>query len=176
MGFQLTDPLPAGAQITRFMGYWRPLSNFYPVDLWVNGVLYPTVEHAFQAAKLDPCNSQRSALIAQIVKAPPGTAKAWGRRVPLRPDWEEVKLDTMLSLLKQKFSTEHPELRTRLLETGQAQLFEGNTWGDDFWGVVMGPEGWRGENHLGRLLMQVREEIHLEIRNVVEQPLGGIDG
>jgi predicted NAD-dependent protein-ADP-ribosyltransferase YbiA (DUF1768 family) len=59
----------------------------------------------------------------------------------------------MRDLLRQKFA--HPELRRLLLATGDAELVEGNTWGDRFWGVCAG----RGQNHLGRLLMAIRAEI-----------------
>lgn len=57
-----------------------------------------------------------------------------------RPDWEDVKVDIMLGLLRQKF--QHPELGAKLLATGDAYLVEGNTWGDTFWGVFNG----KGQN------------------------------
>ena len=84
---------------------------------------------------------------------PPGKAKRLGRKVTLRPDWEQIKTYTMLLLLRIKFSDEN--LATKLLETGEQKLIEGNSWGDCFWGVCDGV----GENHLGKLLMQVREEL-----------------
>jgi len=58
----------------------------------------------------------------------------------------------MLDLVRKKF--ENPLLRAMLLATEDAVLVEGNTWNDTFWGVCRG----RGENWLGRILMQVREE------------------
>lgn len=119
------------------------LSNFYSH----NGAL--TVEHFFQAAKTtDPGWN------AEIMAAPtPAAAKKLGRRAPLRPDWDDVKIQVMLELLRTKFSD--PELAQMLLDTGDAELIEGNWWGDRFWGVSKGS----GENHLGRLLMQVRDEL-----------------
>lgn len=71
----------------------------------------------------------------------------------MRSDWEEVKLGVMEGLLREKFSD--PELRRKLLATGERELVEGNDWGDSFWGVCAG----RGKNHLGRLLMKLREEL-----------------
>jgi hypothetical protein len=81
----------------------------------------------------------------------PGEAKRRGRRATIRPDWEEVKLDVMEDLLRQKFVG----LARALVMTGDEELVEGNTWGDRFWGVCQGA----GENHLGRLLMKIRSEL-----------------
>jgi ribA/ribD-fused uncharacterized protein len=111
--------------------------------------VYPSVEHAYQAAKtLDP--KEREYFLQNVR---PGLAKLKGKEVTLRPDWDSVKLKVMYDLVKQKFSTE--PTRTMLLNTGDAELIEGNTWGDTFWGVFRG----RGENHLGKILMQVRNEL-----------------
>lgn len=60
----------------------------------------------------------------------------------------------MLQLLRQKFLGDE-ELRRKLLRTGDAMLVEGNYWGDTYWGVCFGS----GKNMLGKLLMQVREEL-----------------
>lgn len=75
-----------------------------------------------------------------------------GRHVKLRKDWNAIKTDVMLSLVRGKF--QWPELQKKLLATGDAYLEEGNTWSDTCWGVCDG----RGENRLGKILMQVREE------------------
>lgn len=88
--------------------------------------------------------------------ATPGAAKYAGRRVALRADWEIVKTDVMLALIRIKFTT-HPNLGAMLLETGEAMLFEGNKWNDRVWGVDA--RTGEGENRLGRLLMQVRDEL-----------------
>lgn len=143
--------------ISQFTGAYRFLSNFYesPIrEALPDGttIVYPTVEHAFQAAK-----SLDTEVRIQIAneKTPSEAKKAGGRHgyMILRPDWEEVKLPIMLSLLRCKFMN-NPELRYKLLSTGDATLIEGNTWNDTFWGVCKG----KGQNMLGRLLMQVRRE------------------
>jgi ribA/ribD-fused uncharacterized protein len=138
-------------RITRFAGKYRFLSNFYMATILYEGTWYPSVEHAYQAAKtLD--RGERD-LMAQIET--PGDAKRLGQRItPIRSDWEAVKLTVMETLLRAKFSF-YPELRAKLLATGEAQLSEGNTWGDSYWGMVAG----FGENHLGKLLMKIREEL-----------------
>lgn len=87
------------------------------------------------------------------------TKRFWnGREDEYRDDWYEIRVEIMLDLLRQKFA--HPELRQMLLDTGDAELLEGNNWGDVFWGVDQ--DTGEGQNWLGRLLMQVREEIRLE--------------
>ncbi len=136
-------------QVSFFRGSYRFLSNFYPSWVEFDGQRYSTVEHAFQAAKT--FDHEERGRIRRTET--PSAAKALGRQATLRPDWERVKLDVMLDLLRQKFG--HKHLADLLLGTGTAHLEEGNTWNDTFWGVVDG----RGKNHLGRLLMKVREEL-----------------
>jgi ribA/ribD-fused uncharacterized protein len=139
-------------KITSFSGPNRFLSNFWPAIVHLDGVDYPTVEHAYVAAKtLDTIKR------AEVHRAAtPGEAKRIGRKLQLRPDWDDVKVQVMADLLRQKFA--HPALRDMLLATGNAELIEGNTWGDRFWGQC--PVG-VGENHLGRLLMELRAGLAL---------------
>ena len=86
-----------------------------------------------------------------LLCATPGDAKRLGSRAKLRPDWEEVKVQIMHNLVLQKF--QQYNLRKLLLDTGDQYIQEGNNWGDRFWGVCNGV----GENHLGKILMSVRE-------------------
>jgi ribA/ribD-fused uncharacterized protein len=133
----------------QFRGKFYFLSNFYPVNVYG----YPSVEHAYQAAKtLD------KALRAEIKACKtPAEAKRLGGKLNLRPDWEEIKLEVMETLLKRKF--ENPQLRSKLLETGSEPLVEENTWHDNFWGCCQCSKcgfGLEGANHLGKLLMNIR--------------------
>jgi len=136
-------------EISFFRGGYRFLSNFYPARVEFEGEFYPSTEHAFQAAKTDDVGLRRKVRQAKTA----GEAKALGRKLPLRRDWERVKLDVMLDLLRKKFG--RPPLTGLLLDTDDLRLVEGNTWGDRYWGVADG----HGKNHLGRLLMQVRDEL-----------------
>ncbi|MBD3226909.1 MAG: DUF1768 domain-containing protein [Candidatus Lokiarchaeota archaeon] len=136
--------------INRFKGKYRFLSNFYPCEIEYNGIKYTTLEHAYQASKT--LNNESRKKIAE--KKTPALAKKMGRRVPLRKNWEEIKLKIMEKLVRIKFST-HPDLKSKLLDTGDAELIEGNNWGDNYWGVYNG----KGENHLGKILMKIREEL-----------------
>ncbi len=139
------------SKIGRFIGEFSFLSNFYSSPVQFQGQTFPTVEHAFQAAKTQD-QAERDAILRCST---PGRAKKKGRQVRLRPDWEEVKEGVMLGLLRQKFRNR--ALQNELLITGDGQLIEGNNWGDTYWGVCKG----RGKNRLGNLLMQVREEVLL---------------
>ena len=136
--------------IDQFSGDYDFLSNFHPSPIEVDGVVHPTVEHAFQAAKTFDRTEKQS--VGQA--ATPGLAKRLGRRVRLRPDWEKVKIGIMEALVRLKFTT-HADLREKLLATGDAQLIEGNTWNDRFWGMCRG----EGRNELGQILMRVRAEL-----------------
>jgi len=128
------------------------LSNFYQVRIKFDNITYPTVEHAYQAAKT--LNSYKRRWVRD--QTSPGRAKWAGRALVIREDWEEVKLLIMEKLVLQKF-TDHASLRRKLFATSDAELVEINTWGDMYWGVC----GGTGENHLGKILMKVREELRI---------------
>ncbi len=134
--------------IRKFSGHYSFLSNFFPCIVEHEGIVYPSVENAYQASKsLDP------AIRKQFTNLSAGHAKKLGQRIKCREDWNDVKIDIMRELLIKKFS--QPKLKTLLLMTESDDLMEGNTWGDTFWGVYRG----KGENWLGKLLMEVRNEI-----------------
>jgi ribA/ribD-fused uncharacterized protein len=140
--------------IDSFSGEFEFLSNFSanPV-LMPDGIEYPTAEHAFQAHKTFDLSKREA--ISRLNT--PGKAKRAGRKVNLRADWENVKLDIMLVVLLCKFERSE-DLRQRLADTRDDELIEGNTWGDTFWGVCRGV----GENHLGKLLMRVRKSLEIK--------------
>lgn len=146
----------ASKPITDFHGPNFFLSNFYAASFIYNGRRYSTSEHAYQAAKtLDPRE------VSQIQNArTAGHAKKMGRAVTLRPGWDGMKLRVMEEIVRAKF-LQNPMLREWLEETGDAELIEGNTWGDRFWGKVDGV----GENHLGKILMKVRTELRSGLRS-----------
>lgn len=138
--------------ITNFKGEYFFLSNFYPCRIPYETLVYPSVEHAFQAAKTKHIPTRLKILNLTS----PASAKRAGRSIPLqhfRKDWEIVKINIMYDLLKSKFSTS--PLLEMLDNTSPHELIEGNYWGDTFWGVCRGV----GENHLGKLLMKVRSEL-----------------
>ena len=144
--------------INKFEGKYDFLSNFYPSQITIDSVSYPTVEHAFQAAKT------RSFLKRiEISKLDtPREAKKVGRQVKLRSDWETIKDQVMYDCLKEKFKIK--ELKEKLLATGNEELIEGTTWHDNYWGNCSCEKckNIDGKNMLGKTLMKLREELRNE--------------
>lgn len=151
-------------KIAGFFGEYRFLSNFWPANVTLDGVDYPTVEHAYQAAKTLDIEERMEVLynyhwdqhgyMSRTIKSS-AQAKRQGKLVTMRADWSDVKIQIMTHLLRQKFSDRNFDLVEALLETGSAELEETNTWGDVFWGVCNG----KGSNHLGKILMQIRADL-----------------
>ena len=136
-------------EIRGFQGEYRWLSNFWHSPIRFGDWVFPTAEHAYQASKsLHPIDWQK------IIDCPsPGAAKRLGKTMKLRPDWNQVKVENMTEILRAKFQI--PELRQKLLDTGEALLIEENTWRDTFWGTYRG----KGANMLGLCLVGIRKEI-----------------
>ena len=131
--------------IDKFDGQYRFLSNFYLWRVEFDGLVYTSVECAYQAAKTtDPD------LRIDFTDMTSGQAKRAGRRLKLRPDWDKIKEGIMEQLLLDKFSAKG--MKHKLLATGDEELVEGNDWNDVEWGVCDGV----GKNKLGKLLMKVR--------------------
>lgn len=139
-------------KIDSFSKEFRFLSNFYPCKITWGGFIFPSSENAYQASKVDPSNYK--IYFPKFLNIKSYEAKQLGHTVPMRTDWEKVKVFFMLSIVRMKFM-ENPELKELLLMTEDLYLEEGNTWGDDYWGTVHG----KGQNNLGKILMKVREEL-----------------
>lgn len=146
--------------INAFSGKHHFLSNFSSAEVWLDGASYPSVEHAYQAAKTLDESARRRIRDAQT----PNLAKRLGRRCTLRPEWEQIKVSIMHDLVRQKFR-QHDRLTRQLLDTDDAELIEGNWWGDRFWGMCNG----RGENNLGKILMQVRAELVTKLDDLEDE-------
>lgn len=149
-----------GCTIDSFTRQWAPLSNFHPVKIEFEGIEYPSVEHAFQAAKTYNDKIRRD--IAKLNGA--GEAKRAGREMTIIvPRWSEyVRFAVMEQLIATKFSSAHPDMVSTLLDTGDALLVEGNYWHDNIWGsCVCTRVSCRrsGANALGRMLMKRREQL-----------------
>jgi len=143
--------------IDSFRYEYKFLSNFYPTTILYEGIRYPSSEHAYQAAKTSNID-----LRLEISQMPnPQAAKKKGWQLRLRSDWKDIKIATMKSILKIKFSRKY--LKNKLLATGDELLLEGNWWHDNYWGSCTCTfcEDTTGLNHLGKLLMEIREEIRL---------------
>ena len=140
-------------KINSFRDKYFFLSNFYEASITYNGLTYRNNEAAFQAQKcINPEDRET------FTNLKPLEAKRKGRKVALRRDWEQVKISIMADIVKAKFE-QNKDLAQWLLDTGNVYLEEGNDWGDRIWGTVNG----QGANNLGKILMNVREELKNDI-------------
>lgn len=146
--------------VKEFRGSHSFLSNFHPSTIIYEGLVFPTVENAYQAAK---CFYKED--MVKFMVCGPSRAKKLGREIiNILPDWNERKVTIMRKLLEKKFAI--LELRQMLLATGTSTLEEGNYWGDTFWGICQG----KGQNMLGKLLMEIRAEINEQISKQLQNP------
>ena len=151
-------------EIKGFHGKYRFLSNFYPSPVTWEGLEFKSSEAAYQASK-----AISEEIRLQFTKLDAREARQLGKQIKLREDWEEVKRNVMYRILIEKFLRE--PLRTKLIKTEDAYLEETNYWHDTFWGVCNG----EGKNHLGKLLMLVRDqyrklgELQMMARNEIEK-------
>ena len=136
--------------IKGFQGKYRFLSNFYPCPITFNQLIFQSSEAAYQSAK-----TTDSSIKEKFTQLDARAARRLGKSVVIREDWESEKPNVMYHILREKFSKD--PLRGMLLSTGNSHLEETNYWHDTFWGVYNG----KGLNHLGRLLMLVRDELRL---------------
>jgi N-glycosidase YbiA len=131
---------------------YSEFSNFAAYGISLDGSWWPTVEHYYQAQKFDDPDYRKTIRRAKRAK----DAKDLGltRHLPVRADWELVKDGIMLKAVRAKFRA-HEAIAQLLLSTGDRPLVE-NAPTDTYWGC--GPDG-TGLNKLGKILMQVREEL-----------------
>jgi hypothetical protein len=115
------------------------------------GIEYRTVENFYQAMKTDKDDLDTR---RRIAAADTYEAKRLGRGAHLRADWAEIRLAVMETALRHKFAP-GASWHSRLMGAGDAEIVEWNNWGDRYWGREVS-DG-RGKNHLGRLLMELRD-------------------
>lgn len=133
------------------------MSNFSRHPFWAEGQFWPTTEHFYQAKKFAGTEYEDLVRSADTPKEAANMGR--DRNLPLRPDWESVKEQVMLTALRYKFNA-YPVLKTALLNTGEEILIE-NSPIDYYWGI--GAKG-NGKNRLGILLMELRKEYNSEAR------------
>ena len=138
-------------EIREFRDENRFLSNFWPCDVLFEGKVYPSSENAYQAAKCANIEDR-----AKFIGISAAEAKKLGKDIAIRADWDSVKDDIMKAIVLDKFSR-NEELRDKLIATGDTRLVEGNSWDDTYWGVDLASG--KGDNRLGRILMETREFV-----------------
>lgn len=146
--------------IEGFKGEWSFLSNFYPCEIQCDGLIYKSVEHFYVAMKFnnDQIFNGKHYSVGDFremisLTPSPGLVKKIGQKIIIRSDWDVRKLGFMNWAIREKFKDIN--LLELLLSTGDMNIIETNNWGDTFWGVCNG----RGKNHLGKILMKVRDEL-----------------
>jgi len=138
--------------IRSFQDEYFFLSNTYPCEIEFMGDKYPSVEHAYQAAKVMDSNQEEIRIKIRDSKTP-RELRQLGNRCPLRNDWHKVRVGIMKELVAKKFKI--PEFKQKLLDTGEATLISGNSWNAIFWGISYGV----GENNLGKILVEIRSKL-----------------
>jgi ribA/ribD-fused uncharacterized protein len=137
--------------IVEFKDEYCWLSNFWPAPIIWEGRTYPSAEHAYQASKSDDPVWKETCATTES----PGMIKKMSRLIRIKPDWDLIKIQTMRKILEIKF--QHPDLKKKLRYTHFRLLFEGNNWGDTFWGVDL--KTFKGTNTLGIILSEIRKSI-----------------
>lgn len=149
-------------EINSFSGEYRPLSNFWPVKINLNGIIFSTVEHAYQASKTTNISIREE---ISFLSSPAKAKNFWNETENTHPthNWKIIRLTIMEKLISQKFSFDNEVMLIRFLtDTKNNKLVEGNDWGDIFWGMVKDEKMiWQGENNLGKILMDHRKRLIL---------------
>lgn len=141
--------------INKFRGEYNWLSNFAEVQVFYEGIEFWSVENAYVAAKTTDVKYKH--IVAKLTAS---EAKYLGKILPIREDWEEVKLAIMENLLRQKFG--YKFFADRLRETGTQEIVECNTWHDNFWGIctcLTCSYNYKQKNNLGKLIMKIRDDL-----------------
>ncbi len=131
------------------LGY---LANYSDYGFMVDGVYYPTAEHFYQASKFD--NPEIIQKILSCKTAREAASVGRDRNNKRIDHFKDIKLDKMYQAVYEKFQ-QNPDIRKKLIETGDEEIRE-MTDQESYWGV--GPQ-LDGENHMGEILMRVREEL-----------------
>ena len=139
--------------INQFRGDFYFLSNMYECDIEFNKNKFKSIEHAYIYHKYDNIEIKKLALSDIDGKV----LKIESKRFKKVKGWDDIKLKLMYELLKVKFNK--TPFKEMLISTNDCNIVEGNSWNDTFWGVDITQTPNIGENHLGRLIMKVRDEL-----------------
>jgi ribA/ribD-fused uncharacterized protein len=145
---------------------YKELTNTYEAPMQIDGITFPTVEHYYQYSKAKMFGD--ADVEKKIMKTPSAkSVKGFGKKVKnfKQEEWDEKKDSIMKVALKAKF-TQHPELKKKLLDTGDRPLAEANPRGK-YWGIgtsadtskAKDPAKWPGKNVLGKMLADLRTEL-----------------
>lgn len=144
---------------------YKWLSSFNKANAFeYNGKIYPTVEHAFQAQKIDLDDPKKDEYQDKFTdeKLAPNEAKKMGGKGYFKSnnysfrakDWDKVKLSIMKDIVSEYYKS-NPDMAKKLVETGDKKLVHKGFGIDGFWGVTKK----ENNNHHGKILMEMREEL-----------------
>ncbi|GAB4202929.1 MAG: NADAR family protein [Coleofasciculaceae cyanobacterium] len=141
-------------------------SNFSPHPIEVDGLDWQTVEHYYQAQKFVATENERLIQVIRDAQTPMEAAQIGrDRTLKLRCDWEEVKQQVMWQGVLTKFLT-HTDIQAILLDTGDRLIVEDSPT-DYYWGCGQDKTG---QNQLGKILMNVRQEIRQRLQGNLSFP------
>ncbi len=156
--------------IKEFQNEHRWLSNFWLATQEMFGMTFCCNEQWYVYNKCT--NDDDRIELLNLTK--PGEIKRFGRKLKgdrLNPDFDKIKYGVMQVGLAAKFD-QNPDLKEKILSTGNTILQEGNRWGDKYWGVNLNPTKGKigaGENNLGKLLMKLRKEYMEDVKESEHQ-------
>ena len=160
---QYRDPWLA-EKFNEFIGFYPReffvFDNFSSFRVLVDDVLYPTVEHAYQAIKFLESAPEIAKEITECYSAHDAQKIAYANKDKQRKDWDDIKLDVMEKLLRLKLD-QNPYVKKKLLQTGDLLICEDSPK-DSFWGIGYNRDG---RNELGKLWMKLRDEIRVQNLN-----------
>lgn len=145
-----------GEVVGFFIGGWYMFDNFAPFQVDHKGVLYPTLEHAYQSLKYIQTNPDLAETIRLL--GSPVEVYEFTRNMSvsthIEMDWDSKKINIMEELCREKLQ-QHPTIQRELLVTGSRTMVEMNDI-DSFWG--WGADR-NGRNELGKIWMRLRKEL-----------------
>jgi hypothetical protein len=145
--------LDTDKQIFFYENEFYVFSNFSSFAIEWKGKLYMTSEHVYHSEKYE--DEKMKEQIRNCRSAHEALKLAEANKDKCRGDWNEIKLKVMKEILRVKVQ-QHPYVKKKLIESGDKELIE-DSWRDSYWGWGSNKDG---ENHLGKLWMEVREEIN----------------
>lgn len=140
--------------IHKFKGEYDFLNNRFGCSFMWQGIRFNSVETAFQASK---CEDEAERKLFSRLSVEKAAMK--GGQITPSPEWEERKLETMMSIQIAKF-IQNPSLMKRLIATGNCKIINGNNKQETYWGVDL--YSWKGENNLGKILMTIRDKENIK--------------
>ncbi len=137
-----------------FISDWYVFDNFASFQIEWRGKLYPTSEHAYQAAHFFTSSPELSEQIRLCRSARAAADLANQNSSKDDKDWPQKKLAVMEEIVRAKLA-QHSYIRQKLIETGDSMIVETND-NDGFWGWG---KDHKGRNELGKIWMKLREEL-----------------